>query len=234
MMKKRFALWVAVVLAFPGAASAFDVLPADTFYNPITAQNSAWASLNYANTLAGLPPIGAGSPASPRVAKVPAPRKQAAATIEKLVAPYPRARRPLARRTFTELYAGYGKIERYYGIPRHDLAGAIAAFLVANYGSYRDLDVSDDDYKAVVTQTRRVLESSRGFARMKPGAKRSLYEQMAILGTFVGATRLALQDRPNAATSAKLKSASQRYLEKLLKVDADRVQLTSEGLIITP
>ncbi len=167
-----------------------------------------------------------------RSTKVPAPQKRATATISKLASTYPAGQRPQAKQVFTQLYAGYGQIEKSLGIPKYDIAGAVAAFIAGSYMAFNDLDVPDSDFKVLVVQLRQALRSSRGFAKLKPAKKRALYEQLAIIGTFVAATRLALQQQPDADLSFKLQNAGRAYLENLLNVSADRVFITSTGLII--
>ncbi len=164
--------------------------------------------------------------------KVPAPQKRPTATVNKLASTYPADVRPEAKRVFTQLYVGYGKIEKKLGIPKYDLAGAVAAFIAGSYMAFNDVDVTDADFKVLVNQTRQALRSSRGFAKLKPAKKRALYEQLAIIGTFVATTRIVLQQQPNADLSFQLQAAGRAYLEQLLNVSADRVVINSGGLAI--
>jgi hypothetical protein len=77
-----------------------------------------------------------------------------------------------------------------------------------------------------------VLRNSAEFARAPARTKRELYEELAILGTFIANTRRELQARPDAAMAARTKAAAKGYLEGLLKVDVARIHLTASGLEI--
>lgn len=217
-------------LAFSAAAAAFDILPAETFYNPIPAQSSAWTSINYTNTLleiATQPPSG-----KPKSTKVPASKGGATATINKLTSIYAAALRPQVKRNFNELVIGYALVEQRYGIPKNDLAGALTVYIAGNYTAYRGAQVADADVKALYFQTKQVLRASRGYTKLKPAKKRTLYEQLAILGAFPAATSLLLQQQPNPDTFFALQDASRRNLEALLNVSADRLLVTPAGLVI--
>jgi hypothetical protein len=112
------------------------------------------------------------------------------------------------------------------------VAGALAAFIAGNYSAYNDVAVPDADFKVLVVQMRKVLRSSRSFSKIKPTKKRALYEQLAIVGTFAASTRVALQQQPNVDLSLRLQDGARQYLEKMLNVSADRVFITSSGLVI--
>lgn len=164
--------------------------------------------------------------------RVPTPRKRATVTISKLASTYPADLRPQAKQVFTQLYNNYGKIKKSLGIPWYDLARSVAAFIAASYMAFNDLNVPISDFKVLVIQIRQALRSSRGFAKLKPAKKRALYEQFAIIGSFVGATRLALQQQPNPDLSLQLQVTSRVYIEQLLGISADRAVINSGDLAI--
>jgi hypothetical protein len=148
-----------------------------------------------------------------------------------LASSYPPAQRARVEELFKELLSGYHKIESQFGIPRNDVGGAVAAFLAGSYMAYRDVDLPDQNFLALVNQMRLVLASNGEFARTSDAEKQELYEQMAILGTYMALTRDALKQRPDARVARNMQRAAKRYLEQLLKTDADRVQLTASGLV---
>jgi hypothetical protein len=133
---------------------------------------------------------------------------------------------------FKELLAGYHKLEAQFGIPRNDVGGAVAAFLVGSYVAYRDVDVPDQNFLSLVNQMRQVLASNADFARASDAEKQQIYEQMAILGTYMALTRMALKQQPDAQVERNLRRAAKGYLEQFLKTDADRVQFTESGLVL--
>jgi hypothetical protein len=80
------------VLVFSSVAAALDILPPETFYNPVAAQSSAWAKIDYTNTLLNIgtqPPSG-----KPKSTKVAASKAGATATINKLTSIYAAGLRP--------------------------------------------------------------------------------------------------------------------------------------------
>jgi hypothetical protein len=112
------------------------------------------------------------------------------------------------------------------------LAGAVAAFLAGNYMAYRDTDFPDANFPPLVNQMREIIGSNATFARASDMEKQEMYEQMAILGTYMAMTRDALKKQPNTQIQANLRKAAKGYLEQFLKTDADRVQITANGLVL--
>ncbi|GGC18789.1 DUF6683 family protein [Pseudoduganella buxea] len=149
-----------------------------------------------------------------------------------LVASYPPGQRARVEALFKELLSGYRKIEAQFGIPRNDVGGAVAAFIAGSYMAYRDVDFPDQNFQALVNQMRLALASNGAFAHTSDAQKQELYEQMAILGTYMALTRDGLKQRPDAQVARNLQRAAKSYLEQLLKTDADRVQLTKTGLVL--
>jgi hypothetical protein len=150
----------------------------------------------------------------------------------KLASHYPAPKRAEAERIFAEALSGYHKIENQFGIPRHDLAGAIAAFLVGSYMAYNDVDFPDANFKPLVAQMRRTLAHNAEFIQASNAEKQEMYERMAILGTTMALTREALKAQPNAQIASNMREAAKGYLEQFLKTDADKVRITSQGLVI--
>jgi hypothetical protein len=149
-----------------------------------------------------------------------------------IAANYPPNRRAEAERLFTEILSGYRQLEARLNIPTNDVAGAVAAFLSGNYMAYQDVDLPDQNFQALVSQMRRVLGSNPAFAKASGIEKQQMYEQMAILGTFMALTRDALKKQPNPEIAASMKQAAKRNLEQFLNTDADRVNITSTGLVL--
>jgi hypothetical protein len=145
---------------------------------------------------------------------------------------YPAVARPEAERVFNELLVAYAKIEEQYGIPRRDLGGAIAAFLFGSYTAYRNTATPDAHFKVLVEQMRGIIAENPGITGASDAQKQELYEQMAILGTLMATTYLALQQQPNAQTAANMRKAGKEYLEQFLRTDAERVQITAQGLSV--
>jgi len=149
-----------------------------------------------------------------------------------LASAYPPDQSVKVESLFKELLSGYHKLESQLGIPRNDVGGAVAAFLAGSYTAYRDVDVPDQNFVALVNQMRQVLASNADFARASDAEKQEIHGQMAILGTYMALTRMALKQQPDAQVARNLQRAAKGYLEQFLKTDADRVQLTESGLVL--
>jgi hypothetical protein len=151
----------------------------------------------------------------------------------KLAEHCPPGQRSEVRRTYGSLLEKYrNEMEPKLGIPRNDLAGAVAAFLAGNYMAYNNTDFPDRHFAPLMTQMRQTIGSNPDFAKASNADKQDMYEQMAILGMFMAGTQLALRQKPDAQVAANLKQAAKGYLEQFLKTDADRVQITAQGLVL--
>src|SRR5207245_4955469 len=117
-------------------------------------------------------------------------------------------------------------------IPKFDVAGAVAAFLAGNYMAYRNVDFPDENFKPLVSQMRSIISSNPEFVHASVMEKQEMYEQMAIFGMFMATTQMALKEKPNAQTSNSMRQAAKGYLEQFLKTDADKVEITAQGLVI--
>jgi hypothetical protein len=155
----------------------------------------------------------------------------------KLAASYPQPARAEAQRTFTQLLAQYrNKIEPTFAIPKNDIAGSVAAFLAGSYMAFHNVDFPDENFKPLVNQMRIIIGGNAEFAQATDAEKQELYEQMAILGMFLAGTQMELKNQPNHPQAAQIKTnmrqAAKGYLEQFLKTDADRVQITANGLVL--
>lgn len=151
----------------------------------------------------------------------------------KLAQSAPPEQRRAVEQVFTQLLTvSYPKVEQQLGIPKNDLAGAIAAFLIGSYEAYHNQDVDAVQAKAVIAQVRTIIVTNPQIQQATPAQKREMYEQMAILGLYQIGVRAALKEKPNAQISARLQSAGKQYLETFLKTSVDRVSINAQGLMI--
>jgi hypothetical protein len=170
-----------------------------------------------------------------RVARTSTPTtvpERAAQVPHAMAAAYPPAERARMEKIFHELLSGYRQIERQFGLPRQDLAGAVAAFLAGSYMGYRNADFPDRHFPPLVEQMRGIIASDPGYAKVSTAARQEMYEQMAILGMFMANAQMALRQRPDPQIEARVRAAGKAYLEQFLKTDADRVQITAQGLVV--
>jgi hypothetical protein len=157
---------------------------------------------------------------------------------EKPVAParlaraYPPEVRAKVERAFHDTLQTYHGLESQFGLRRNDLGGALAAFVAGNYAAYRDEPFPDQLFKPLVRQMQEMLQSSGTLDKTGAAEKQELYENLAILGTFMLMTREGLQKRPDAKTAANMKLAARGYLQQALKLDPDHIRLTDRGLVV--
>jgi hypothetical protein len=145
---------------------------------------------------------------------------------------YPPAQRDQAERSLRQVLQSYHELEDRLGVPRHDLAGAVAAYIAGNYMVLRDQTVPDEDFKAMVRQLRDIVATTPEFRSASPEDRQMLYEQLAIIGTSMAVAHQALQKKMDAATRAQAQRAARSYLERFLGVDPDRLQITRSGLTL--
>jgi hypothetical protein len=150
----------------------------------------------------------------------------------KIAANYPSHSRPEAERVFRELLAKYPQLMRQLGVPANDMGSAVAAFLAGSYMAYKGIDLPDEHFKPLANQMRQMIGGNPDFAKASDAEKQEMHEQMAILGTFMAVTQTALKEKPNPQIAANLKQAAKGYLEEFLKTDAERVQITAQGLVL--
>jgi hypothetical protein len=168
--------------------------------------------------------------ADARVSTITSGRSGAA---RKLAAGYPAAQRADIERTFEALLQAYPKIESAAGIPAGDAAGALAAFAIASFEAYRDVQVDPGHYKPVIDQVRRVLQASPDFARASPAQRREMYEHMAILAMFVATKWGEAKKSADATALRAVRDEARQYIARGLRIDPDRMQIGSGGLAVS-
>ena len=152
---------------------------------------------------------------------------------KKLAAGYPAAQRADIERTFEALLQAYPKIESAAGIPAGDAAGALAAFAIASFEAYRDVQVDPGHYKPVIDQVRRVLQASPDFARASAAQRREMYEHMAILAMFVATKRIEAKKSADATALRTVRDEARKYIAQGLKIDPDSMQIGRGGLAVS-
>lgn len=158
--------------------------------------------------------------------------ERAAQVPAAMAAHYPAEERARVQRTFEQLLQLHQAVERKFGVPARDLAGAAAAYLTGAYMAYHHTNVPDEWFLPLVAQMRGILAAEPAQANAPLPVRQEMYEQLAIVGMFAAVMQLGLKQQPDAAMEQRMRSAGKDYLEQLLKVDADRVQLTAQGLVV--
>ncbi|WP_157265924.1 DUF6683 family protein [Azohydromonas aeria] len=150
----------------------------------------------------------------------------------KLAAHAPAAARADTQRLYEEILQRYPALMRQLGVPAQDLAAALATFLAGSYVAYRGVDFPDSHFKPLVQQMRGVLDTQPALARAGAVQRRELYEQFAILGTYMALTTSALKQRPDAQQQARLRDAARNYLQQFMQLDPERLRLSDQGLSV--
>jgi hypothetical protein len=126
----------------------------------------------------------------------------------------------------------YRQLETKLGMQPDDVACALAAFVAGNYMVYRNVEVPDATFQRIAEQIRASLASNEGFTQATPDQRRSLYEQSAMVGTFMAVARLEFQKQPNPNAERNFRDSAAANLEAALKVPADKVRITEQGLAL--
>ncbi len=133
---------------------------------------------------------------------------------------------------FHELLGKYSALERQFGIPPRDVAGAVAAYVAGCHMAYHNTPFPDAHFKPLVLQMRRALAANPEFARIPGPALQELYDELALGGMMMATAQLANQTRPDAAAVASLRSAAGRQLQLFLGRSPDSVNITASGLML--
>jgi hypothetical protein len=83
-----------------------------------------------------------------------------------------------------------------------------------------------------VQQMQAALQATGTLEKTSASDKQELYENLAILGTYMALMREGLNRSPNETLAATMRSAARGYLQQALKLDPDRMQLTEQGLVV--
>jgi len=161
-----------------------------------------------------------------------APARSGATVARQLASHLPASERDTAVRHYEGLLQSYRQVEIRFDIPRNDVAGAVAVFTAGNVAAYRNADLPDGHFQALVSQMRAALGASPAFQGADATTRREMYERLAIIGMSMASTQLSLARRPDPLLRSQLQAAARRYIEQFLKVDPERVDITARGLVI--
>lgn len=150
--------------------------------------------------------------------------------LETLVATYPKSQQKEIRASLKQLYDSFPQVARSVGIPTNDLSSGVAAVIAGAYMAYNNVSLNDDYVKPMANQFKAHLENSGFFDGMSNREKKSMYDQMVMVGMTLAVGQSLNQSNPNSQTTAQLRDAGKQILEAILKVDADRVRITAQGI----
>lgn len=173
------------------------------------------------------PPQAAG--AGPLRAEGPPQLRQSAAALAQ---PFPAAQRAAMSKAFEESFGFWQKLETQLGLAPDDLAAGVAAFIAGNYAVFMQQQVSDEQFKTLVRQMQGLLGQSAGIRQAGAAQRRALYEQMAMVGTFMVVYREQLKAKPNASEELNFRNTAKANLEAALGVGVERILIGAQGLEI--
>ena len=150
--------------------------------------------------------------------------------LETLVATYPKSQQKEIRASLKQLYDSFPQVAHSVGIPTNDLSSGVAAVIAGAYMAYNNVSLNDDYVKPMANQFKAHLENSGFFDGMSNREKKSMYDQMVMVGMTLAVGQSLNQSNPNSQTTAQLREAGKQILEAILKVDADRVRITAQGI----
>lgn len=167
------------------------------------------------------------SAAGPVVAEGPPQLRQSATELAQR---FPAAQRSAMTRAFEESFAFWRKLEGQLGLAPDDLAAGLAAFIAGNYAVFMQQEVPDEQFKTLVRQMQGLLGQNPGIQQASATQRRSMYEQLAMVGTFMVVYREQLKTRPNPAEEVNFRHTAKANLETALGVGVERMRLGAQGL----
>jgi len=231
-----FMMLIASTCACSLAYAQYGFTPEWAFHGAPEAQmlHSSYVMQQIANGtyLRGTDSIAKGTPSSKAAVPLTFEARDKPVAPAQLARAYPPQARAQAERVFNDTLQTYHRLESQFGLRRNDLGGALAAFVAGNYAAYRDEPFPDKLFKPLVLQMQDVLQSTGTLDKAGAAQKQELYENLAILGTYMLMTREGLQKSPDAKIAANMKAAARGYLQQALKLDPDHMHLTDRGLVV--
>ena len=141
----------------------------------------------------------------------------------------PVAQREKLKDVYVRLMPSYQQIERKLGWPRDDVAGAVAALIAGNYMVMTDTTLSDPVVAAAGDQLRNSASMQETLGKLSANDRRRLYEQSAMLGTFMAAAHMSRQQQSKEVL-LNLRDSAHKTLELLLGDRVDKLQFTPQGI----
>ena len=154
---------------------------------------------------------------------------QVARSATELAQAAPAAQRAQLEKVYAQLMPLYQQIERQLGWPQDDLPGAMAAVVAGNYMVMTSTELSDALVAAAGNQLRASAAVQERVGLLSAADRRRLYEQCAMLGTFMAVAIKTLPQQP-ANVAANLRQSARENLHVILGSSADTVRFTPQGL----
>jgi hypothetical protein len=170
-----------------------------------------------------------GSFNAPIVVNGPAQVQQSAAELAQR---FPADKRAAMNKAYQESFLFWQKLEAQLGLTPNDVAAGVAAFIAGNYAAFTGEQVPDPHFKALVMQMQEMLARNAAFTQSPPAAKRSMFEQLAMVGTFMAVYREHLKQKPSPNEEQHFRDSAKANLEAGLGLTIDRMQIGPQGLVV--
>lgn len=171
---------------------------------------------------------GTSSPATTLVANA---RPQLDANATDLATRFAPDARAKMKATYLQSFDLFQKLQRKLGLPDHDVANGVSAYLAGNYMVLHGIEIDDPVFLKLVSQVRQGLMDNRGFQQIAAVQKRKLYEQTAMVGMFMALTQMSLKTTPqDPKVLGNLRDSARANLELVLGDRASSLRIDGEGM----
>jgi hypothetical protein len=127
----------------------------------------------------------------------------------------------------------YQQIAAKMGWQRHDLDGAMAAFIVGNYMVFADREVRDEEFAAVAEQLRQGGGTRRLAEKQSAETIRNLYEKSAMVGAFMALAYKSQQQKAQPERiAANLRNSARENLKLVLGAEPERLRIDERGVML--
>lgn len=166
---------------------------------------------------------------APIVVDSPAQVRQSATELAQR---FPAAHRGAMTKAYEESFLFWQKLEAQLGLTPNDVAAGVAAFIAGNYAAFMQQQVPDEDFKSLVLQMQSLVARNAAFTQSSPAAKRAMFEQLAMVGTFMAVYREQLNRQPSSNEEINFRSAAKANLEAGVGLSVERIQIGRQGLVV--
>lgn len=172
---------------------------------------------------------GLGAFDAPIVANAPAQLRQSASELAQR---FPAQHRAAMTKAFEESFVFWQKLEAQLGLTPNDVAAGVAAFIAGNYTAFMQQPVPDEHFKSLVLQMQGLLARNAAFTQASAATKRSMFEQLAMVGTFMVVYREHLNQKPSPNEEVNFRNAAKANLEAGVGLAVERIQIGPQGLVV--
>ena len=151
-------------------------------------------------------------------------------TANELGSRFPSAQRAQVTKAFVQSLTAWGQLAKKLGVDGNDLGSAAAAFIAGNWMVATGQELPDAQFKTLAMQMQQVLSTHEPLKSVSTKDKRKMFEQLAMVGTFMALAQASLHQHADANAEANLKQSARENLMQLLNVSVGSIQIGEDGL----